>query len=170
MWIGTSYGLVKYDVVTNQSIHYLPEGLQPVIPGKHAPGSFISNIFIESLVSTETDSGTCLWIAAQWGLNRFYADIEQFDHFLEDKSDPNSISTSFLKELYLDDTGLLWIGTPSSGIEVLNTMPNPFKNGIIKFSNDGNDTYPACFLCDDEDMLWIGATDGGLFQYDKISA
>jgi len=167
IWIGTLWGLFKYDKGTKELTNYLPQGFTQSIPGKPDPNSYISNIHIESIIETNLNKEHLLWIATHWGLNKFNIDNEQFEVFLKDKRYPKGISSNFLLDLYLDDAGMLWIATVPSGLEVLNIKSNPFNQ--VKMDIPGTDYYyeASCFLLDNDEWLWVGGINDGIFQYDK---
>jgi len=70
LWFGTWWGIVKYEAVTHRTQHYLPFGLRSPSAGEDPPKTYISNIFIESVIPSVSGSNTVIWVAAQWGLNR----------------------------------------------------------------------------------------------------
>jgi len=163
LWIGSLWGMFKYDIHSKKIVNYLPRELSHSSDNRKAS---LSNLFVESIVETELNSKHILWIATKWGLNKFDIDMGRTEEIYENHSNPNGLSTNFLKELYLDNTGLLWIGTKTSGVEILNTTTNLFHPVLMKNPDDEFSYQASSFLWDNNERLWVGATDGGLFQYD----
>ncbi|HNS18782.1 MAG TPA: two-component regulator propeller domain-containing protein [Bacteroidales bacterium] len=167
LWMGTHWGMFKYNRSTNEMIHYLPVGLNGFLHADPDRTKFISNIYVRSIVVAGEKDHPVVWIATQWGLNRFDPNCEKFEAYFEDKLDPLSISNHFLLNLCLDESGLLWIGTISSGVDILNVNASPFHQVIMYLPDENVHCQPACFLMDHDENLWIGGIDMGLFQYDR---
>lgn len=75
----------------------------------------------------------------------------------------NSISKNIIKSLFIDKTGILWIGTNGGGINKMNPERKQFK--IIKKTLDPKslsyDKIRSIFE-DSKNNLWIGTEGGGL--------
>lgn len=174
IWIGTYWGIYKYNIITKETINFLTGDLETTVPRKtdarsHSKSIYIKslNLFIESIVETKLNNDNQLWIATQWGLSKLDINQEKFETFHQSRNNPKSISTDYLKSIYLDDAGLLWIGTFTSGVEVLNTQLSPFHEVLTKVPGEPYNFPPISFLPDNDETLWVGALDGGLFKYDK---
>jgi len=167
IWIGTDWGMFKCDVKNKKTTNYLPISLMQPPPGMPEPTTFLSTIFVHSIIEAEAIDKHILWIATGWGLNRFDTENENFEVIKGNQSDPQSLSTNTLEKLFLDHTGLLWIGTYTSGVEVLNTRINPFHQVMLKLPDQNYHFQANCYLWDTTETLWVGAMDEGLFQYDK---
>ena len=164
LWIGSHWGMFKYDINSKKIVNYLPRELS------HSSGNRIaslSNLYVESIVEADLYSKHILWIATKWGLNKFDIDSGRSEEIHENRSNPNGLSTNYLKMLYQNNTGLLWIGTYTSGLEILNTRSNLFHPVLMKDPDDEFNFQASSFLWDNNEMLWVGATDEGLFHYDK---
>jgi len=167
LWIGSYWGLFKYDRRKQQTINFLPEDIHKSATGKAIHRFNLSNLYIRSIVEDYNQGEQYLWIATNWGLNKFDLKTENCTLFLVDPKDPNGIATSFLNTQFLDDVGQLWIGTIDAGIEVVNLTPNPFHHVNMMLPNFQFDHSTASFLVDSEGYIWKGAIDEGLFKYDQ---
>lgn len=96
IWIGTSYGLGRYDGY--QIINYLPE--------VNSKGS-ISNSFINSICE---DKDHNIWVATGFGLNRFNRNSNTFTRFLYNTKNAGRLSNNNIRTVFVDDKGNLWIG------------------------------------------------------------
>ncbi len=89
-------------------------GRQPAIPPQSASVRF-DNYTVEDGLSESAidcvvqDSQGFVWIGTEDGLNRF--DGYSFRIYRHDPQDPNSLSSSSIRDLHADDDGLLWIAT-----------------------------------------------------------
>jgi len=72
---------------------------------------------------------------------------------------PLSISSPDIKSLFLDNTGILWIGTYFNGINFINTKRKKFLPVIP--SNNGILLSSITSICkDNEGHIWMGSTNG----------
>lgn len=167
LWIGSNWGLIRYDPEIHQVKNYLPVEMHKLFIKDSYPHTFLSNRWVRYIAESVINNEHVLWIATNWGLNRFNIGEESFELISEDPGDPQSISTSFLEAVYMDEAGQLWIGTRTSGVDFLSTQANPFHQ--VRMIIPGEQIYysPACFLVDSKENLWVGAIDGGLIQYDR---
>ena len=167
LWIATRWGMFKYNRINDQLTHYIPQLYATHHPGSNEHACLLSNIFDESIVESELNGKHILWIATKWGLNKLDIDTDKFEAIHEIKNDPQSLSTSFLKSLYMDDKGLLWIGTATSGADILNTRPDLFHEVSINVPEESFSYQPASFLLDSAQTFWVGGSEGGLFRFDE---
>jgi serine phosphatase RsbU (regulator of sigma subunit)/streptogramin lyase len=88
--------------------------------------------------------------------------------FLSDPRDENSISSNGIISLLIDKTGVLWVGTFLSGLNV-------YDKSVIKFSfvSAGPEEYNKIkgpirgFYVDENKILWIASQGSGLVSYDR---
>ena len=112
-----------------------------------------------------------LWVATTNGLYQMFGPLERptFKRWGHDPTDSATISGDYVNSLYVDGTGILWVGT-LHGLDAL----DPATGSIRHFQADPGDSlalgapiittileslaYPG--------TLWIGAEDGGLHRLD----
>ncbi|MEJ2614409.1 MAG: two-component regulator propeller domain-containing protein, partial [Ignavibacteriaceae bacterium] len=111
-WIGTySGGLDKFNPATGKFISYKHNPNDPSSIGANQ----VQDIFI--------DSASNVWLATfTGGLNKFNAaninnNKIKFDHFVNNPSDPHSLSDNRVYTLFEDREGVLWIGTFGGGLD-----------------------------------------------------
>ncbi len=176
LWVGTwGGGLNKMDLQTESFTRYLPDPDNP---------RSISDDTVWDIEEVSDENGTSLWIATQkGGLDRLenyvYHDqtlkneppqtrsqktdtVPGFVHYQHDPDDPHSLSSNYVRCLYEDRSGNLWIGT-ARGLSKLTPADqardelghaNSFQllkgEFILSIYEDGNRN------------LWIGTSSSGL--------
>lgn len=127
MWFGTQRGLAKYDGY--KMITY--------INSKTDPGS-ISGDHVQCIYEDHLNK---IWIgtrpikSAGGGLNRFDRSTEKFISYLHYPDDDNSINSNFVKCIYEDNAGNLWIGT-NKGLNLFNREKENFLRVNLPFSSN----------------------------------
>ncbi len=98
-----------------------------------------------------------MWIATNDGLNKYTA--EGFRIFRPKSGDKNSLSENNIKSIWAYRDSSLWIGTASTGINILD-----LKTGKIKYLNTSNSALSndniRCISEDRKHRIWIGTSDG----------
>jgi signal transduction histidine kinase/ligand-binding sensor domain-containing protein/CheY-like chemotaxis protein len=106
-----------------------------------------------------------IWFSTYDGLNRY--DGHTVKVFKNDPDDPQSLSSSVLRNLYVTSTGTLWVGTWSA--DGLNQY-NPSTESFIRYQHDPNQPHSlsnnnvTAIYEDRNGTLWVG-TKGGLNQF-----
>lgn len=116
--------------------------------------------------SIARDAVGFMWFGTLHGLNRYDGhDIKTYYH---DVTDPHSLSDNALRDLFVDHSGILWVGTWSKG---LNQYDHKMKR-FIHYRHDpvdpeslSNDSIRSIYE-DRSGTLWIG-TLGGLNRFDR---
>lgn len=165
LWIGTGAsgvdgsGLNRFDPSTGNVVRYQHDESNP----ESLSSNNIADIY-------EADDGT-FWIATGGfslqgnGLDQFDPNTGTAKHYQHRASDPQSISGDDLITLWGDSTGMLWIGTWSNGLSLMD-LAEPGK-----FTNYKNDPFFADSLSGDEiwslfkdrsGILWIGTSHSGI--------
>lgn len=110
LWIGTRYGLNKYDGSTYQ--HYLHDS--------HNPNSIKANA-VEKVI---TGNNGILWIGTNHGgLNKLNTTTGKISHFTTDNS---AINSNHIRYIYLDENGYLFIAGEKKGLDILDTNTETF--------------------------------------------
>ena len=129
----------------------------PVVDGKGIRFTRLSTD--EGLSQTKVsqivqDDQGFMWFGTQYGLNRY--DGYKFKLFVHDPKNPNSLSGVYIRALFKDRNGALWVGC--------NQFLNKFNRATETFAR-----YPVPFVNhisqDSAGTLWL-ATVKGLFSLD----
>jgi ligand-binding sensor domain-containing protein len=154
LWIGTSYGLSRYNKKEGSFKHYVNDPLNR--------RSIASN----AIWTLCKDKSGNLWIGT-WGggLNRFDYQTETFERYSNDPLDTNSIGSNNMFSIFEDRDRNLWIGTMGGGLNMFD-----FRNkSFIRYtqSNSGIYTnYIQAITEDENGDLWF-ANGSAFCRFDK---
>jgi ligand-binding sensor domain-containing protein len=107
-----------------------------------------------------------LWIATADGLNRF--DGYGFKTFRKVPGDTNSIGSSQVSRMVIDQKGNLWVGYSTGGISYYDALKGSFKN-YMPLKSVGTSLPPesvSLLYIDRKNNLWIGVRRHGLIRFD----
>ncbi len=193
LWVGGSKGLFKLSRDENGTIYFRLINNQINIPNNTTVQSITEDNYGRLIIGTgkglygfnpsfkkvfkikdgsyndiKIDNKNNIWTGSNMGLLYF----ENQDptkkpilknKFIYDPQNVNSISKNIIKSLYIDKTGILWIGTNGGGINKMDPERKQFK--IIKKTQNPNslsyDKIRSIFE-DSNHNLWIGTEGGGL--------
>ncbi len=148
IWLGTSTGLFLFEPDTKKFTPY------PLLTDESAPEELSYEI-------TEDKNGD-LWIATKQGLRRLDREtLKPIDIHA------NGIESSWVKTVFTDRTGNVWIGTQGRGVFRYNAREGTYTN----FVSDGSKNSIAYndILTFNEGLdgrIWIGTENGGISIYD----
>ena len=109
-----------------------------------------------------------IWIGTKNGLSKY--DGNEFTVYTHDPDDLNSLSGNYVRYLFEDHNGLLWIALRPGGLNSFDPVTETFvryqydSNNINSLSN--NSTWSI--YEDSNNTLWIG-TENGLNKFDPIT-
>lgn len=146
MWMGSRYGLFKYDGF----------GVKTYKNTTTNPRLLTSN-----QITCLADDDSCLWIGTDRGVNRMDKRSGQIRKYsLTDYDNCNQCD-----KLLLTHDGRLWLGT-DGGLYLYNATRDSFD---LYVNERGNTFVPHCsvksIIEDANGYLWVGTWDKGLFRY-----
>ncbi|MBB4037284.1 signal transduction histidine kinase/ligand-binding sensor domain-containing protein/DNA-binding response OmpR family regulator [Dysgonomonas hofstadii] len=104
-----------------------------------------------------------IWIATEGNGLYYIADDGNLKNYRNDKNDPNSISSDFVRSLCFDNQQRLWVGT-FIGLniydEIEDTFSRYYSNEIEKRSINQNSV--RTLYLDNQGAMWLGTFYGGL--------
>jgi len=107
-----------------------------------------------------------IWAGTNFGLNRL--DGYQTLNFLSDPANPNSLSSSFIKSLFVDSQNELWVGTIGGGLNKFDRNTNGFIHFLPSKSPDSiSGSNISAITEDGEGNIWIGTIGNGVNKYNK---
>ena len=115
------------------------------------------------------DSYGYVWFGTSAGLTRY--DGYQFRTFINDPTDPHSISSDKIWAIYEDAEGVIWVGTEFGGLN----RYDPHTESFIRFVHDPNNSrslshnYVRNIHPAHNGLLWIGTSGGGLNLFNPDS-
>jgi signal transduction histidine kinase/ligand-binding sensor domain-containing protein/CheY-like chemotaxis protein len=156
IWIGTDQGLCKLDKTRSKLTKYI-----------HEAGN-VSSIVSSEITDIQEDLKGDIWIGTVKGLDRFNVSENKFAHY-KPGSGVGSLSAEFVRDLFMDKEGNVWVATKGGGVNVFNEKTGVFK----QYSNDPDNKYSLsnnetmALNEDAEGRIWIGTENGGLCILDK---
>jgi ligand-binding sensor domain-containing protein/serine phosphatase RsbU (regulator of sigma subunit) len=151
LWIGTeSAGLDRFNPDGETFAHY-----------RHDPGDpeSLSGDHVESLLE---DTSETLWVGtAQGGLNRYDRSTGKFTAYQSE--DSASGGPSYMRVLYQDRDGAMWIGT-GGGLSLFDPTTGSFTTYYEPLT--GLDIITSIHE-DSTGRLWVGTFNGGLHLFDR---
>jgi signal transduction histidine kinase/ligand-binding sensor domain-containing protein/DNA-binding response OmpR family regulator len=160
LWIGGSVGLKGaigcLDLATGKFRYYTRDVLRPKSEATLTPNRTLSHFLILDVLASRT--GT-IWIATARGLNRLDPATGTFTYYQAGQEySPGKLTDNWVRALYEDGQGMLWIGTNHGGL-------NRFDPRTARFSYFGTkDGLPSnrvvSIAPDNLGNLWLGTGHG----------
>jgi signal transduction histidine kinase/ligand-binding sensor domain-containing protein/DNA-binding response OmpR family regulator len=143
IWVGTYFGLNKWDTRTNIFTRYFEI--------KDDTTALPSNV----ILCLYKDKNERLWIGTDNGLCLFNEESNKFHHYGKSEGIHNSNVTNILD----DNEGNIWVST-LLGISRLNLTTNKFKNYTYNDGLSGNEFIENSCFKDEQGTLYFGSTNG----------
>jgi ligand-binding sensor domain-containing protein/signal transduction histidine kinase len=154
MWLGTQYGLDRYDGYEFKHFVHDPRRVGSLA------GTFVTALFIDR-------EGT-IWVACSQILDRFDARTQTFTHYQIDSRDAQT-GDGTVVGISQDHAGFLWLSTGRG----LHRM-DPTTGTLTHFQHDGANPYSLSTNDikwtgeDRSGLFWVGTADG-LDRFDRAS-
>ena len=153
-WLGSENGIFHFDPATGDFEYYSKQNVS---------GSDES-LAVREIIS---DGEGGFWLATGYGLIHFNEPENESYIYRHDPFEAGSLSYDMVTSLYLDDAGLLWVGTSGHGINILDPYTNRFRS-ITSLPQDLSRSTGfsiRTLLQDRSGILWISAD--GFFRWDR---
>ena len=151
LWLGTQFnGLVEFDPKTGIA--------KQVLINEEIAGAKTNK---EVRAICETRDGN-FWIGTMNGLYLLQAYTGEISEIKHDPLDAKSLSCNQVYSLYIDNSGLLWVGTYIAGLSKLDKYESKFphyNNLLGSFTTYSQNDIRTIFK-DWKSRLWIGSSDG----------
>lgn len=112
-----------------------------------------------------------IWIGTQSGLFRFDKNFSSFTLFVNEINDPNSLSSNSITSLLINRTGILFVGTSFSGINICNTNHTNFSGFKFQkqdYTGSGVNNIKA-IMTDNKGGFILGSAVAGLYHTNCLS-
>lgn len=118
-----------------------------------------------------TDLNGNSWLGTNAGLFQFNQDFSTFNQFTYDPTNFNSISSNDISTLLINRTGILFIGTNLSGLNICNTNKNNFQKFILQSDKLKQSTLNniKAITKDENGEFIIGSADLGLYAVKDLN-
>jgi len=157
IWIGTRTGyVVRTDPRDGTSRTHLrggDEGVARIIQGLHE------------------DRDGRLWIASNVALLKLDPATGKLEEMRHDPADPTSLGPGYVRHVFQDRAGRIWVGTGEGGLQRL----DPDGTVAERFLHDPSDpaslsdNYVTTVVEDSRGILWVGTRSGGLNAFDPTT-
>jgi signal transduction histidine kinase/ligand-binding sensor domain-containing protein/DNA-binding response OmpR family regulator len=128
-------------------------------------GISVENGLSQSTVFTMVqDTLGFMWMATQDGLNHY--DGETFTVYRPSKADKNSLQSNYIRSLFLDHKGLVWVGG-NQGVSRFDYTKENFQN--YKFPRKSGEWYISSIVEDANKVVWASSSSGEIFLLDASS-
>ena len=166
LWIGTwGDGLQRLDINAQRfkSVTLISLGKEP----------YTSEIITKLLIDPSDRLWICTYDAGLFSLpqiprNPVLQGIGDIQHYLYDPHDETGIQSNALWAVYVDRTGVVWIGNENGGINKSDTKQSNilhYRSGISE-PNSLSNNHVTSFYEDGFGSIWIGTRFGGLNRFD----
>ena len=156
-------GLVKYDRHSERLTNYpfdagAAGGLASTMNGGSLNGKLLA------------DGHNGIWVPSSQGLYHFDRRTERFTYtFQHDERNPDSLDSNAVMSVYQDRSGVLWVGTENTGLNILNFRQEQFVHYRHRPS-DPNSLLPGrvkAIYQDANGVLWVGFFPRALNRLDR---
>ncbi|MGB5849098.1 MAG: two-component regulator propeller domain-containing protein [Ignavibacteriaceae bacterium] len=126
---------------------------------------------IKTITKIFKDNDGYLWIGTPSGLIKYNPVLNESNYYLNDKANPNSISSNQITSIFQDSFGQLWIGTMDGGINKVDLGRQPIHS--YKLPHDKLKQIPIDAISsitsspNNEDIIWIGTSGNGLYRFNR---
>ena len=147
LWIGTQYGLNKFDGLNYEQFYHIESDTNSLIRNN-----------IRALVVDKKNN--FLWIGTYGGgLDRLDLTTGNFSHF---NTYNGRLSDDYILDIYLDGNQILWVATEKGGINILDSKTGLRKSKVGALNIEQIKTTYITSLCGDGDRVLAGTNENGL--------
>lgn len=165
LWLGTTRGLARFDIKDEVFRHYNHDPANP---------QSLSHPILRAICQSPVEPDI-LWLVAldpggSGALNKFDTGTGRVKRYQHDPTNPDSLNSSHLSDVYQDKSGVLWVGTYTTGLN--KASPGRFRhyyhnpnradglnNNIVRAIYEPP-TTPG--------TVWLG-TETGVNRFDRFS-
>ncbi len=158
MWIGTFYGLNKFDMASGIWKEYINKDNIPY------------TISHSSVFSIFQDLQGTIWVGTYFGgVNYFNTEADFFRYYGASSTNDEYLSFPFVSKMTEDNHNNLWICTEGGALNCLNLATRRFSRYMFntnKLEAAEFNNLKCIWYSKDKDLLYIGIHSGGLSVFD----
>jgi|GEM_PF-555747 len=169
LWIGTwGDGLQRFDPNVQR--------FKKITLSSSSKEQFAMEIITKLLIDPSGRLWICtydagLFILPQIPRNPYSRIVEGAQHYIYNPLDETSIRSNALWTVYMDRTGVVWIGNENGGINKCDTKQShilQYRSGLSSGDHLSNN-HVTSFYEDVSGVIWIGTRFGGLNRFDPVN-
>jgi signal transduction histidine kinase/ligand-binding sensor domain-containing protein/DNA-binding response OmpR family regulator len=156
MWLGTNHGLILFDPKNGSFKKFLR-----VDPDhRYRPAANISRI--------AEDKDGSLWIGTEFGLYRFNPETRKYSGYFKGEGE-RSLKSSWIKAIYTDNKGDVWVGTHGGGLSLYQRGSNSFRTFLHDPGNPASISHNDILTIAQhrDGKLWVGTENGGVSIFNQ---
>ncbi|WP_439130885.1 hybrid sensor histidine kinase/response regulator transcription factor [Polaribacter sp.] len=92
-----------------------------------------------------------------------------FQHIKYNLYNPKSINSNLVRNLYVSDDNILWLGTIGAGINYYNSEQKKFKHYRLQSATGNGSNFIRSIIQKDDNVLWAGTHNNGFYEIDKFT-
>ena len=147
MWIGTKFGLNRYDSRNVKTYYPEPSSNSNIIDSR-----FITDFLV--------DKNHKLWVSTFNGLLEYQPFSDSFiKHAIADKENSLKISSDRMRMLFEDGSGNFWIAT-TKGVNIFSVKRDAHKTSLKNIATFLQTDEVFCIYQDTKKNIWVGTTKG----------
>ena len=151
IWVGTADGLNLFDPEQGTFTRFLDRAT-----------TAISQV---NAITGDGDQG--VWVGTENGLLHFDRPSRTYRIYTHQSNDPESLSSNVITALYLDSSGLLWVGLEESGLNLITEVEGDSLQVEVYTHDDSdenslNQNEILAILEDSGGIMWFGTLGGGI--------
>ena len=156
LWIGTNKGLIRKDLANKTG----------KIWSSSSPND--SGWAHDTIGNMVRDKNGIFWIATLGGgLCKFNPATNRASYYMHNDKDPNSISSNQARNLLIDHSNNIWVGTWGQGLDMLDSKSQKFVHYVHTKDSASLSSNTVDYIFEDEDKtIWAGGF-GGLDRLNK---
>ncbi|OQY02696.1 MAG: hypothetical protein B6I20_06710 [Bacteroidetes bacterium 4572_117] len=153
LWIAVDDALYTFDKKTKTT--------ELQIKSKNKNKYYFSYGFVRSIAEDKSDN---IWIGTNNGLYRYDRHTRKFINLHEKQNFKSILTDKTILSLYLDKTGVMWVGTLGDGVYKIHPVLEAFKS--ISHNSSEQNSISASIVrsiyYDNKGYLWVGTIDDGI--------
>jgi len=154
VWVSSNTVLLKYDIKNNRFATISLPNVTDKVPAT------INRMLL--------DKHKCLWISTMTnGVSVLDIKTNKCQHLIADATTEKGLKSNFVRDVYEDMFGTIWLGLKFEGIQYYASKKILFPYYSSKPSNGLTDSYILSIYQDKKQNLYIGTQKSGVFRFDK---
>lgn len=158
LWLGTAdlqSGLIVYDPRSGKKVALSKQD-------DHLPHNRVN------CLSRFNDE--IIWAGTTWGLALINERTFESKHYFYENQNPASLSQNSIKEIFMSNDELIWLGTYSGGVNYFDKRTQLINHVTDRYNDDRslNFNIVSSIFQDRNENLWIGTEYGGINIFNSV--